>query len=693
MSNDEKISVNIAAKELNINRVTLIKRLDYADFKITDGQFPIDIFKTILKQKEETVNLTTVINDYYKSIKEKNISSHLRNKFMVYASGFNFWGACYIEHPIFQIETYRERAIYIYKDDVKIIQSHLREMIFLSGASYEEKFEFLINETCLKEYSETARLLRAFFENSDKRDTSEIIETGNYFRYILKKELTEYDDEEITVMFTNSGVDLSGPGRNALVSFYAYMRKHSSCHSNIPAHYNRHGAESKKIVPPYDINTYFSIAYMTLNEEYWDKQCMIQKAVKKEVNAKVWLYHLMQFMCAWRSIDIRSKLPRFKLQDPPREVLNKVANKSYAEQYYISVAEEIGYLFHYNEKKKKKKPKKEDHHDATPFLRLSIPESMKPVFGMLALLCEAHNQISGSDCSLCSISPVEYINGVRLFGTPYSDVFKGKAFSNQRANKNNMNKLCEKSEQEGMDGYLLAAYARSHTGGLGRVPEVTSRYLKAKMDGYSADQIVRCLMERGVCSFVPYMLCSVIDTEFSKKHIEQQTTDIKELCSSPAEIENILSIDEKLAQISKEKVKEIMQLANGENPVKAARQIVENIIRGECYGKNEGVYCLAKACYKGCVQKQRTSCIGCGYEMYLKSVLIELSQEIFEQEKNLNRAATDGERIKREKILKERLYPVSYEILATIKNVFHEDITEYKKILRRNDQYDIVGKG
>jgi hypothetical protein len=185
----------------------------------------------------------------------------------------------------------------------------------------------------------------------------------------------------------------------------------------------------------------------------------------------------------------------------------------------------------------------------------------------------------------------------------------------------------------------------------------------------------------------------VIDTEFSKKHIGQQTADIKELCSSPAEIENILSIDEKLAQICKEKVKEIMQLANGENPAKTARKIVENIIRGECYGKNEGVYCLAKACYKGCVQKQRISCIGCGYEMYLKSVLIELSQEIFEQEKNLNRAVTDGERIKREKILKERLYPVSYEILATIKNVFHEDITEYKKILRRNDQYDIVGKG
>lgn len=366
MSKDNKICVDSAALKLQMTSMTLIKRLDYADCKIIHGQFSRDIFEALLKQKEETINLIVVINDYFKTIKGKNISQNFRNKLTVYAAGYNFWVADYIKNPIFQSEAYDANSmtgIYVYKDDVKTIQDHLREMIILCGASYNEKFGFLINESSLKEYGETARLLHAFFGNSNEKDLCGIVEIANYFRYVLKKELTEYDDTEITIMFQNAESDLSGPGRKALVSFYAYIREHSTCQSDIAVHYNKHGLDSNEAVPPYDQNTYFSIAYMTMNKEYWDEHCIIQKAVEKEIHSKVWLYHLMHFMCAWRSTDIRSKLPRFKLQDDATAVLHKVANNSYPEQYYISVAEAISYRFHYDGNKKNKTPGKTQKYE------------------------------------------------------------------------------------------------------------------------------------------------------------------------------------------------------------------------------------------------------------------------------------------------------------------------------------------
>jgi|GEM_PF-6413707 len=687
MYNDEMVSINDASNKLHIGYVTLIKRLDNIDYPITDKGIKKKYLESILLQKEQTISLFDLIINYYKLIRNKDITKYFMNKLVVYAVGYRLWGARYIEHPVFQLESYRNNIIYVYKEDAEIIKSNLYELITLYSASNNEKFKFLMSETSLSNYNETVVQLKKFF-NNDKKDMLGVVEISNYFRYILKKEFTEYDNKEMINIFKNADKDLSGPGRSTLVKFYTFIKEHSLCQSDIIVNYNKHKADLNKEISPYDMNTYFSIAYMVMNKEYWDEHNMIKKAVEKEINAKIWLYHLMHFMCAWRSCDIRKKLPRFNLSDPLQDVLKKVAENCYSQDYYIIISEMIGYKFNYDGKVKK--PKKTEKNEDASVLRFIIPESIKPIFGMLAMLCEAHNQINGKSDSLCEMRNPELKQEVRFFDEPYEKILSGHVFSNRRANKNYMNILSGKSEEKGMDGYLLAVYARSHMGGIDKVPEVTSRYLKAKMDGYSSDEIVRCLMERGVCSFVPYLLCSAMDNEqFTKKRIEDQTDKINKLKLSPAQIENLLEIEDKLFEISKKKVKEIIKLADNHDVKNIIQSIIENIIDGECYGKDENVFCLAKACNKECVQVQRTTCIGCGYEMYLKSVLLELSQEIFYHENKLNNAITEGEKIKRTLILKEKLYPASYEILSAIKYIYGEDITNYKKILERGYQYAI----
>lgn len=686
----ELISIQEASKIIQISRVTLVKRLDMIDCPIIDGHFSKEKFDEIAYQQSAYVSLGDVLDEYFEDVKGRKINAVFKRKLTTYAFGFNFWNVDYIVNPITQTENRSHTTFYILKADIPIIKSHLREMVVFNGASYSEKFLFLTHETSLSKFKETTEYLIKFFNDCNENRFSALAEVANYFRYKLTKELPEYDDAELMKIIQNVDSDLTGPGKAALIDFYTYVKGRTDCKSNLIINYNRHKNESAKSnVHPYDLDTYFGIAYMIMNSDYWEENDMIQKAVNDETCAKVWLYHLMHFVCAWRSTDIRKKIPRIALEDDPDTVFKKVLNNEYSQEQYRKIAEIVGYQFRYDGPQK---PKKTAMHESAPPLKLAIPESIKSIFGMLAMLCESHNRKNGIIGGLCEFRQFELKLGVRLFGEPYSDVLDGVVFSNRRANKNYMNMISEKAEKTGVDGYLLASYARSHTGGIEKIPEITSRYLKAKMDGYSPDEIVRCLLERGVCSFVPFMLCSALEKDtFANKRISEQTSDMQALTVSPLHIENIMRIDSELSELCKEKVQDIIKWANTDNVEAIARQITESIVNGICYGKTEGVYCLSKACYKGCVRSQREHCIGCGNEMYVKSVLIELSLEIMRQEELNNTATTDGERMKRAMILKNRLYPASQEILKTIKYIYGEDITEYIQILERSGTYAAIG--
>ncbi|MNG39715.1 hypothetical protein D3C84_1279460 [compost metagenome] len=66
--------------------------------------------------------------------------------------------------------------------------------------------------------------------------------------------------------------------------------------------------------------------------------------------------------------------------------------------------------------------------------------------------------------------------------------------------------------------------------------------------------------------------------------------------------------------------------------------------------------------------------------MYLKSFLSDLHNEIEVNRMKFEGAKTKAERLKWKAILEKKLYPAAYEILASMKYIYKQDITEYQRL-------------
>jgi len=688
------ISINEAAKVLNINVITFQKRLDYHNYLTNGGRIVEKDFQDILLQKSKTINLDTVIQMQYKKIYGKEINYKYLKKVLVYISGFNYWGCTYFERPIYQLNPFKKNDIYIYTNDIDIIQNNLYEYLYMHSASYNDKLKYLLNQTRLTEFVGTNKRLQLFAEIYFDDNSSAVVEVINYFRFKLDKDIELYLDDEIEKLLEDASNNLSKLGKSMLIKFiertgfcdelsgFTYKKHHDEVVSE------NESQEKRTNDTPYDTTTYYKLAFMIVNEKYWEQNQMIAKACEHERLAKVWLYHFMHLTCAWRSNDIRNKIPRPVLDDLPSITLEKIRSRAYTQSYYIQVAELVFNKFIYSRLNKPSKKKERTQFDE---LRLTIPESYKPLFGMLTLMCEAHNQNRNFKGSLCEIKNFDKDDGRRLFGEDYTKVLEGKAFSNRRANKNYMGSISDKAKDYGVDGYIMAAYIRSHQGGLGKIPEVTSRYLEAKMNGYTPDEIVKCLMERGVCSFVPYLLCDVLfKNEFPQLSINEQTEFMKENVLSPLSIEKILALDDVHLMKSRLLINELVRKTEIASIHELARKVLESILTDNCIGKNEGEYCLAKACSLGCINIQRESCIGCGYEVLVKSFLINLSQKIYRVEESYKNGVSEGEKAKWYSLLVKKLYPLTQEILVVLRTVYGVETPEYYEIFKRSGIYGFI---
>ncbi|MES7204600.1 hypothetical protein U6Q21_12570, partial [Cutibacterium acnes] len=72
-------------------------------------------------------------------------------------------------------------------------------------------------------------------------------------------------------------------------------------------------------------------------------------------------------------------------------------------------------------------------------------------------------------------------------------------------------------------------------------------------------------------------------------------------------------------------------------------------------------------------------------EMYLKTFLNDLHNEIIVDRMKFQNAKTKAERFKWKAILENKLYPAAYEILASMKHIYKQDITEYQRLFLGED--------
>ncbi|QOX63880.1 hypothetical protein FRZ06_11320 [Anoxybacterium hadale] len=165
---------------------------------------------------------------------------------------------------------------------------------------------------------------------------------------------------------------------------------------------------------------------------------------------------------------------------------------------------------------------------------------------------------------------------------------------------------------------------------------------------------------------------------------------IKELGMIPYEIELLLKIDNQVALKSKQIISELLLSFNNEDISDKIRKALSEIVDGKCIGKNDDVYCIQKAFGKECCMPKKENCIGCGSEMYLKTFLNDLREEIASSIKRFQNAKTNAEKFKWKSIIENKLLPAAYEVLFIVKYTYKQDITEYQKKFLGDDLIGII---
>ena len=235
---------------------------------------------------------------------------------------------------------------------------------------------------------------------------------------------------------------------------------------------------------------------------------------------------------------------------------------------------------------------------------------------------------------------------------------------------------------------MLASIARAHKFKLDKKAETTMVYLKYYKNMEDAEAIVTELFERGVCSFVPYMLTKIVAGEENILSLtqEERTKKTKEIAGMNAfESEMIIQGHDVALQRAKTEIDEIIQSAvcDGLEPKEIAKNILLNIIYEEAPSKQGDIPCMLIAQGKRCIYPKRENCVGCGHEIYLKSCLFELGSRIQQARELAINSKTQASKNKNILMIKNVLSPIVAEIFITLKDVYKiENIDDLKKLIR-----------
>lgn len=489
--------------------------------------------------------------------------------------------------------------------------------------------------------------------------------------------------EDVVEMVKNS------PTKDAKEEFTKFLNK---LRSQIPTKYSHieydveHNKKSVNYHIPYTEEQYQRFGFLVLsNSHIWYDEYM-EKALAKRRYASVWLYSTLHYIGAWRAGDLIDNLPHPNLRMEPKTFLDKVKSKKLTKEDALDIVEQVNMRI----KLWNLKPSK-TASNSTPSLVMEIPESLYEFLGTLIGICEAHYQLSNARLKRGLITTTATNKEIQqdFFGEEFKEIFGEDSFSNLRAVKNYEIIMSRKAEEKELGtGYMLASIARAHKFKLDKKAETTMIYLKYYKNMGDAEAIVTELFERGVCSFVPYMLTKIVAGEeniLSLTH-QERTQKTKEIIGfNSFESEMILQGYDAALERAKTKINEIVQSAvcDGLEPKEIAKDMLLNIIYNEAPSKQGDIPCMLIAQGKNCIYPKRKNCVGCGHEIYLKSCLFELGNRINQAKELAINSKTQASRNKNILMITNVFSPIIAEIFITLKDVYKiENIDNFKKLIR-----------
>ena len=475
----------------------------------------------------------------------------------------------------------------------------------------------------LKEkYPETYRILIKFFNITNSLTD----ENKNYIiRFLLNgliDEITSLSDKEVKALIEDAMECLTYNNCQTLSLLFAYTKQHYR------TFYVSDFFLEKEEMPnndAYEVDEYCRILYHMFNEDYIKENDMYFKAASSKSYIDTWLFISLHFICDLRNSDLE-KLPHPIIPYKPEKILEMIREDNFKDEDALKVLYSITYFIKF----KADKPNKTKSYNV-PNIKFFVPKSAEVHIGKLFAIAESWYQINKSNGSLIRVI-TNYKDINKNMGEEIGDLFLESNFHTRKANKSYMqiieiltDSVLGMNEDFHVKGYMLASIARSHKGSYGRFAATTIKYLKdQKMSGYSPEFVAKELFERGVLSYIPKMLLSIItDREIDKYDVHTQTKMIEEFALSPYEVECAVDISNKAVKKSNEIVNDLVKSIDKESIL----NIVHKIGNGEAVSKNDGSYCLLSALKMPCIKKNIRNCSICEFDILTKETLFKMINE------------------------------------------------------------------
>ena len=487
-----------------------------------------------------------------------------------------------------------------------------------------EKMELL-----LKQYQyrlpQTCALYRTFAETEDIADRPGGWKILDFILSSCDRELCLYSQDELDRIMEETRERLPTGNARLLAKFITEKIRKGQYRYEI---HSRRQNELKK--DAYSLRDFSVMAYCVFNPDSWKENRLVEKAVSSRKNSNLWLFTALHFFGAIRQSDL-VRFPVPSLPCSKERLKTMVEDGTYRDEDARGVSEELVLRLKYLPMH----PSKTARYQGIPELKFYLPESLKTALG--------------------------WILSVRLIHHREGEALGNRCFQTRRANKAYMQgiELVTEDEPGKPKGYMLAALARSHKGGISSIPEMTDIYLKdAAFSGYRPEFILREMFERGIFGFIPAMMLERYAGDgYRTLDVSRQTDLIRSIGLDALQIEEVTL----LVETALEKARAVVTAI----PEEGLGTVLQRIANGAAASRQEETLCLRVAVGLSCVDPLRGGCIGCGYEIYTKAAFHLLMKE-YVRISSLKKEAQGIEKSRLRNLLLQGILPAVREMVVSL---------------------------
>ena len=572
------------------------------------------------------------------------------------------------------------RSAVLTVNDEKILSKRLK--LWLSAFKQPGRVKISLMLDYFKDvYPEFCKLYDDFISDKNTDKTPIYWHLLDYLLSELGKDINLYSETEIKELSIRLNADVPLSVAEIYSSFIRTANINGKPLSNWIYNFDARG-NSELNLDAYGLDDFTMLAYCVFNSAVWAELELVQKALSNKIYAELWLSTALHFLCALRKTDMK-RLPAPALPDNTDIIRVQIESGSFPDAKAKALTDEM--VMRVN--MMSLTPSKTAVHSFVPEIKFFVPESLKTALGtIIAIVLLHHPEVKPGDIFIVPRKEIRYMRA--FFGLRFAEALGNRNLDTRRANKAYLQGIDVTADAQGSSskpkGYMLAALARSHKGGIGSLPEITDIYLKdANFTGYKSEFIAREMFERGIFSFIPAILLEIYEGhKYKSLSVDTQTKLIKTLGLSAQSIEYLAHVTESALAKSRRVIAELFSETISINS--KVFKVLQNVAAGNAPGKQDGCLCLMTAAGYRCPHSERNSCIGCGYEIFTKSVMHSLMQE-YVRISELRKKSGDVDSQRYRNILEQAILPAIAEIISSARMLYSE--TEVNLLL------DIVEKG